>query len=90
MIQSPKAQFQKTKFARVHAELVLQEAFLAALNAALLEYVHSQVPQKDQYLDACAANRIAGARHFVDVLLNLAEPRTTPKIDDRSNLRHTL
>ena len=90
MNPSPKTQFQKTKHARGHADLVREESFITTLNYALLEYVHSQPTQKDTYLDSCVANRISGARQFIDVLLNLAEPRTTTRIDDRGNLHHTL
>lgn len=63
---------------------------MAAIDFALLEYVYQQASNKEEYLDACAANRITGARQFVDVLLNLSEPRSTRKTDNTTNLQHTV
>jgi hypothetical protein len=90
MTLSYKQQFQKTKFHKVHADLVRQEHFLTALHYALLEYIWQQAPQKDEYLDACCATKIAGVRQFIDVFLNLSEPRIAPKSETKTNLQHTV
>lgn len=84
MIPSPKERFlADAALAKQHADLVASSRFIVALDAAMLEYAIqcSRVnPPSDGGL------LLRGARQFVFVFCELANPQTKPTTVDRDNL----
>jgi hypothetical protein len=76
---TPKARFLASPHAKEHAELVMHPAFHAALEAALASFSLAHSVTQEQ---------LAGARGFILVLLNLAEP--PQKSDNQETLSHNL
>lgn len=83
---SPKKEFQRTPFAKLHAELVLSEGFTAAVNAALNQMVMDEGVTPDPVVAAASFHRICGARAFAHTLLNLSEPPPETKVEPRTNI----
>lgn len=84
---SPVQRFQKSDFAKMHAELTAAPWFHAAVTTALVKMqLEIQVPA-DPTQAACSAWKLAGARDFVTILLNLAEPAPQGKVEPRQNLK---
>lgn len=74
-----KAQFLKNEtLAKAHRELVVTDAFQVAVEMALLQYIAQAAP-KGSVEDAMSLHRILGAREFIGVLLNIAEPQKLPE-----------
>lgn len=91
MVLTPKLRFQENVPAtRAHRELVVNDAFRAAVEASLVQMVYSLPTVRDPADAAAQYNRIMGARDFIQTLLNIAEQ--TPKVPDKmpANLDHTL
>jgi len=84
---TPKERFQKTPAVKAHAELVHKDEFHQALETALAE-MELQMPAAG--VSAATAwdshSRMVGAREFITVLLNLAEPPAKPKPLPRKDL----
>ena len=77
---TPKKDFlAKKPLADAHRELVVSTPFREALNAALLEYVLSLDGVATIETAGAMYYKIAGAREFVQCLLNVAEmPKPVP------------
>lgn len=84
MIPSPKDRFlSDASLSKRHADTVGTSEFVAAMDAALLEYgaqcSRSNSPSKAGLL-------LQGAHEFARVLCELSEPRIRTTIKDRDNL----
>jgi hypothetical protein len=75
---TPKASFQKSTAAKFHTEIVMRPEFHAAAEAALASYALTH---------SVTQERLTGARDFLLILLNLAEP---PEKADTAVLTHNL
>lgn len=83
---TPKARFQRTRHAKPHSDLVLSDGIQEALASALLQMQYNEGTPADPTIAAASWHRLAGARAFVAVFLNLAEPESKPAIVPRQNL----
>jgi hypothetical protein len=92
MTLSPKKRFQ-TEGGPVHVfhvELSASANFHHVLETALVEMQYQESTSPDPVVAAATHHRLAGARAFVHVLLNLSEPHTVKKSDTTTNLNHNL
>lgn len=81
---SPKDRFLKSTDARAHLDLVANPVFHHALESALSEMQLSVAKSSDP---AANWHRLEGAKQFVEILLNLADP---PKARRRGLPRENL
>lgn len=88
---TPKKDFQgKKQFTEAHRELVVSTQFREALHAALLDQILTMTMTYDPVEAAADYNRIMGARHFIEHLLNIAEMPKTPPTPLPANLDHSI
>ncbi len=88
MTLSPKTRFLKTPDAKMLAELVVNPGFLNALSVALSEL--QMHPPKEGTSAADNWNRLEGAKDYIRILINLAEPPERPRRGAfRENLQPT-
>lgn len=74
MTRSPRARFQDSKEDTLrHLEIVSSPSFARALDAAVLQMVHTQPLLKDAHDAVARAHQIQGARDFIEVLKTLAD-----------------
>lgn len=89
---SAKKNFQETPDAKAHHELVVSSGFQRAGTAALLAYQDRITQDGIKILPtetaAAMFHKIAGAREFWGVLLNLTETPASPKPKRSDNLDH--
>lgn len=71
---NPKERFQKSPYNKAHADLVKQDGFHSAIEAAL-SVMSLNLPSTENVSRAWDnACRMQGAKDFVEILLNLSEP----------------
>ena len=86
---TPRAKFQaNVQQARVHQDLVANEGFRNACEAALLELILGMPSITDPTEQAAAYNRIMGATEYVRHLLSIAEQTVPPKEKLPHNLNY--
>jgi|SRR5688572_17676776 len=84
---SPKQRFQKNAdLSRAHLEWCAKDTTHAILEAALAQYVESQPAAPNQMLAVDYHQRLAGAKAFIDELLNLSEPPSERRTRPSDNL----
>lgn len=88
IVLEPKAKFLKSDHAKFFADLVLNPGFQNALAVALSELqLH---PPKEGTTAADNWNRLEGAKDYIRILINLAEPPDKPRRGvPRENLQPT-
>lgn len=87
MTLSPKQRFQRTEDAKKHLDLVTQDSFLNAVTIALVQMQMETPPSKLGAESCDLQNQLQGAKRFVDILLNLAEPEKPIKKPATDNLQ---
>ena len=86
---TPRAKFQaNVAQARVHQDLVTNEGFRNACEAALLEQILGMPSVTDPTEQAAAYNRIMGATEYIRHLLSIAEQTPPPKEQLPHNLNY--
>lgn len=84
MIPTHKERFlRNTTAAKWHADLIVKSEFLAALDAARLEYA-SRLARNNPHVEVGLLLR--GAHEFIRNFLTLSDPAVTPKVHDYDNL----
>jgi len=84
---TPRAKFQaKVDQARAHQDLVVNDGFRNACEAALLEQILAMPNVADQVEAAASYQRITGATEFLRRLLSIAETVPPPKESPSQNL----
>jgi hypothetical protein len=86
MTLAPKTEYQKGIWSRQHAELCASPTFQATLQTALVQMLYDEGSPADPVIASATWHRMAGARAFVHVLLNLAEPPPEKKIEPHQNI----
>lgn len=87
MIRSPRERFLEDKAqAMSHAELCVNQSFVRALDAAMLQYVRDLPNAIDAHSSIVNSARIEGAGAVLKMLLTLADPAPTPGTKVSSNL----
>lgn len=86
MTLSPKKDFRKGPWAKAHAELCASQTFQTAVQTALVQMVYEEGSPVEPIIATASWHRIAGARAFINVLLNLAETPPDRKIEPNQNL----
>lgn len=88
---TPRTKFQaRADHARAHRDLVVNEGFRDACEAALVEQLMS-MPSIIEHDEAAAAYyRLLGAREYIHHLLNIAEMAKPPQTVLKQNLDHKL
>jgi hypothetical protein len=87
---SPKHRFQaKDQASKSHKDLVVSPSFQDALASSLAQMQYDEGTPALPELAAASWHRLAGARAFVHVLLNLCEPPPEPLQVPKGNLNHT-
>jgi len=85
MTLAPKARFLKTPHAKLHADIVVTESFQSACEAAMLEMQVGLPAATNPANGWDAHSRMQGAKDFLYILLNLAEPeKPRQSIGDRN------
>jgi hypothetical protein len=79
MTLSPKSRFLKTTESKAHLDLVTQDYFQTALTVALAEMEMNMPPPGSPTNGWDNASQMQGAKRFIEVLLNLAEPPAPQK-----------
>lgn len=88
---TPRAKFQaRADYARAHRDLVVNEGFRDACEAAFIEQIMSMPSVVEPDEAAAAYNRILGAREYIHHLLNIAEMVTPPKTVIKQNLDRNI
>jgi hypothetical protein len=78
-VTTPKQQFAKHPYHGAFYDLTASDDFTAAVNYAMLQFVHEQYPPGDNIAAAQAnANKLEGAKQFQRILLTLADPPIVP------------
>jgi hypothetical protein len=86
---TPRAKFQADKTqSRAHQDLVTNEGFRNACQAALLEQILGMPSVTDPIEQAAAYNRIMGATEYLRHLLSIAEQTPPPKEKLPQNLNY--
>ena len=86
---TPRAKFQaKVDQARAHQDLVVNDGFHNACEAALLEQILAMPNVADQVEAAASYQRITGATEFLRRLLSIAEVTEQPKEKPAQNLNY--
>ncbi len=81
----PKNRFQKTSHSKPHASLVVSDSFQIALEAALAQMQLNQPNPVNPASAWDSGSKMAGAREFIGILLNLSEPEAeTRKLPDKN------
>ena len=70
--------FKKGPHAKAWSDITASEAFVEAVNAAMLVMLSQQKP------DAEASTRLEGARHFLGILSNLTTEKKESKLEDQN------
>lgn len=87
---TPRAKFQaNVAQARAHLDLVTNDGFRNACEAALIEQILNMPNVDDQIEAAAAYHRIKGATDFLQRLLSIAETSPPPQNKPRQNLDFT-
>lgn len=86
MILSPKTRFLTTADAKALLELVSKDYFLNSLTIALAQ-MQMEMPAAKTPSEAWDCHsQMYGAKHFIEILLNLPEPPPLPKKPIKDNL----
>ena len=89
MTLNPKTRFQaQDALAKQHLDISASEAFQRAAESALLQMVMEIPSPKDQEQAAANWYAMAGARAYVNLLLNIAEKPQPPAKTSTHNLDH--
>lgn len=83
---TPKERFQKSSAIKFHVELVTKSEVHYALEVALAEMVRELGQANDLATAASFHYRLAGAKQFMNIWLNLAEPKEVRAREDKQNL----
>jgi len=89
MTLNPKTRFQQQEdLAKRHLDVTASESFLRAAESALLQLIMDMGTPKNN--DEAAANwyAVAGAKKYMELLLNLAEKPVPPSRISTHNLDH--
>lgn len=86
----PREMFQKTADSKEHLELVQKPSFQNAIHAALAEMQMRQIAPSTPSQSWDAGVKMEGAKVFISILLNLAEPTEERKQLPRKNLDHSV
>jgi len=88
---SPKTRFLATPHAPRWVDVVVSEAYQAATESAMLQFVNSLSDTLEAPTADAAYQRILGARAFLAVLTTIADPAKSPPAKPTSaNLDHTV
>jgi hypothetical protein len=84
-LPSPRARFLKNEaLAAAHAAIAGSTAFQSACDIALQQYMYTAPVTTNPEESAAIAQRIIGAREYIGVLLNLADP--VPELPPRAQV----
>lgn len=89
MLENPKKRFLKTVYAKPVVEITADPAFIAALDAALLQMSWEQGTAKTADSAAAVHWQLTGAYKFRDLLLTIAlpeKPHARPRSDNLNEL----
>jgi hypothetical protein len=87
-MNSPKATFQKSPFAKDFANMAEKECFQQAAFYTLLELQFSQPEAMDPQMAAAHAQRITGAKQFMKTLLSICDSKESSPSPVTGNLNH--
>jgi hypothetical protein len=90
MTLQPRERFRNSPAGKFHIDLVTKPEFHHALEIALVQMQYDEGAPAEPALAAASWHRLAGARAFSYVLLNLAEPPAKPHSAPTQNLTHTV
>lgn len=87
MTRSPRARFQDSKEDTLkHLDTVSSSSFARALDAAVLQMVHTQPLLKDAHDAIARAHQMQGVRDFIEVFKTLADKPEAPRRISVGNL----
>lgn len=87
MTLNPKSQFQKSPLCKAHVDLVCLPGVHESLQVAMAQMQLNMGAAPDMGTAAAQAWKMQGAKEFISVWLNLAEPAPERKTEPHQNLK---